>query len=88
MSRDPALNRAHQKAFYQRLKQDPVLWRAFLDKRAAYKRRVRSGATRWVAVPTTAQLVEAIVQRLASGSKLSQPAREPQQAISGRGPEP
>ena len=60
MSRDRALNRAHQRAFYQRLKADPVQWRAFLDKRAAYKRAVRAGATRPIAVPTTAALIEAI----------------------------
>ena len=74
MTRDPSLNRAHQKAFYNRLKQDPVLWRAFLDRKAAYKRRVRSGATRQVAVPTTAALVEAISRRFAA------------MAESGRGP--
>jgi len=87
MSRQPAQNRAHQKAFYDRLKQDPVLWKAFLDKKAAYKRRVRSGATRWVAVPTTAELVDAIARKLASASNLSQPARESQRASSGRGGE-
>ena len=87
MSRDAALNRAHQKAFYDRLKQDPVLWKAFLDRKAAYKRRVRAGATRWVAGPTTAELIEAIARKLASGNKLSQPAREPQRASSGRGGE-
>ena len=84
MTRDPSLNRAHQKAFYNRLKQDPVLWRAFLDRKAAYKRRVRSGATRWVAVPTTAELIEAIVRKLAIASNLSQPTREPQHASSER----
>jgi hypothetical protein len=88
MSRDPALNRAHQKAFYDRLKQNPVLWKAFLDRKAAYKRRVRSGANRWVAVPTTAELVDAIVQKLASASKLSQAARQSQPASSGRGGKP
>jgi hypothetical protein len=87
MSRDPSLNRAHQKAFYERLKQDPVLWRAFLDRKAAYKRRVRSGATRWVALPTTAELIEAIVRKLASASKHTQPTREPQHDSSERGRE-
>jgi hypothetical protein len=87
MSRQPAQNRSHQKAFYDRLKQDPVLWRVFLDRKAAYKRRVRSGATRWVAVPTTAELIEAIVRKLASASKHTQPTREPQHASSERGTE-
>jgi hypothetical protein len=69
MSRNPALNRAHQKAFYQRLKADPVLWRAFLDRRAAYKRAVRAGA-RPVALPTTAALIEAISRQPAIAGRL------------------
>lgn len=87
MSRDRSLNRAHQKAFYQRLKADPALWRAFLDRRAAYKRRARSGVTSWAAVPTTAELIDAIVQRLARAGSLSHSDGEPLGASSERGGE-
>lgn len=43
MSKNPQLNRAHQKAWYSRTRQDPVRWRAFLEKRRAYKQARRDG---------------------------------------------
>jgi hypothetical protein len=72
MSRDPALNRAHQKAFYERLKQDPVRWRAYLQSRAAYKRRVRSGAVvpQHVAASKGVWIVESIIRNLVGSDVL------------------
>ena len=43
MAKNPQLNRAHQKAWYSRTRQDPVQWRAFLEKRRAYKQARREG---------------------------------------------
>jgi hypothetical protein len=34
----PANNKRYCKAWYQRLKQEPAKWRAFLDHRARYKK--------------------------------------------------
>jgi hypothetical protein len=42
MAKNPALNRIHQRMWYARTRQDPERWRAFLDKRRAYKRSKRT----------------------------------------------
>lgn len=43
MSKNRILNRAHQKAWYSRVRSDPERWRAFLEKRKVYKQAKRSG---------------------------------------------
>jgi hypothetical protein len=43
MSKNRILNRAHQKSWYSRVRNDPVRWRAFLEKRKVYKQAKRSG---------------------------------------------
>ena len=43
MSANPILNRAHQQAWYSRLKQDPERWRDYIAKKKAYKQAVRDG---------------------------------------------
>jgi hypothetical protein len=45
MSRNSVQNRAHQKAWYERLKQDPRAWRAYLTRKKAYKQARRNGAS-------------------------------------------
>ena len=42
MAKNPALNRIHQRTWYARIRQDPVRWRAFLEKRRDYKRSNRN----------------------------------------------
>lgn len=43
MSKNPLLNRAHQKAWYARIRHDPERWRVFLEKRRTYKQAKRDG---------------------------------------------
>jgi hypothetical protein len=42
MAKNRTLNRAHQKAWYDRTRNDPVRWRAFLERRKNYKHMKRS----------------------------------------------
>jgi hypothetical protein len=43
MSKNQLLNRAHQKAWYDRIRNDPQRWRAYLEKKRLYKRNTREG---------------------------------------------
>jgi len=43
MAKNPTLNRLHQRAWYARTRNDPERWRAFMEKRRAYKRARRDG---------------------------------------------
>jgi hypothetical protein len=42
MAKNPSLNRIHQRAWYARTRRDPERWRAFLEKRRAYKQARRN----------------------------------------------
>lgn len=44
MAKNPELNRAHQKAWYERTRGNEILWRAYLDKKLARRRAKRANS--------------------------------------------
>lgn len=60
MSKNPTLNRAHQRDWYARLKQDPVRWQKFLAQRKAYKQAKRD-VEKAIGLPKAKQSVAAQV---------------------------